>query len=203
MKTNDLTQYNLVKKQLRAGDIIVFYGKSPLSRLIRLFADGPSHCAPVRQPVTDQGEDATVVQATIENGRNGVQTEPLGATIAGYGPVDVAALLLSDAERAKLDLFKFYQFIGECEDRVKYDVGGLFEFLLRGVPIIGERVAQEEKQNVMYCCAWATALLVKSGAISPTINWSKTRPQDLVEMGIYKDWVVLAGKPKLARFNTL
>src|ERR1035438_7526620 len=161
---NSLTQYNRVRSLLRPGDLVMFWGRSPLSLAIELIDAGPSHSAIVRQLVTDEGADATICQSTIQkwNGVevNGVQTDPLGATIAGYDSgADIAALRLDDPTRAKIDWEQFYAVIGAAEDRVKYDIPDLFEFLIRDVPILGARMAQGEHKARMVCSSWVTAVL--------------------------------------------
>jgi hypothetical protein len=199
---NDLTQYNRVRGQLRAGDIIMFWGSSPLSRVIECINAGPSHSAILRQPVTADS-DATICQSTIQNGHNGVQTDPLGWTIGGYDKAgSIAALRLDDAIREKIDWQKFYAVIGAADGNVRYDVADLFEFLLRGVPILGVRVAQAEHKTRMVCSSWVTAVLESCGVLTG-INWTQVSPQQLVEMHIYKDFIPLFGNPKLSRFNTI
>jgi len=200
---NDLTLYNQNRHDLRPADLVLFWGTEPISYAIKLFAGGPTHSAIVRQPAIG-GHDVRIIESTIEGSKNGVQTNFLGQTLANYGAgAQAAALLLKDEVRARIDWEAFYAFCGASEDRVKYDVGGLFEFILREVPIIGTRVGQEEKQNAMVCSAWAAALWSKCGLISH-INWSKMRPQDLEELALYRLWVPLLGNPPISvRYNTI
>src|ERR1035441_3886021 len=118
---NDLTQYNRVRSLLRPGDLVMFWGRSALSSAIERIDAGPSHSAMIRQPLTAEA-DVTICQSTIQNGHNGVQTDPLGATIAGYDAgASIAAMRLADATRSKIDWFKFYAVIGAAEDHVGYD----------------------------------------------------------------------------------
>lgn len=203
---NDLTQYNSVRSQLLAGDLVMFWGRSPLSLAIELIDAGPSHSAIIRQPVTPES-DATISQSTIQkwNGVevNGVQTEPLGLTIAGYDSgASIAALRLNDATRSKIDWGKFYGVIGAAQDHVGYDIPDLFEFLIRDVPIVGARVAQGEHRAKMVCSSWVTAVLESCGVLTG-INWTQATPQQLVEMHIYQDFLPLLGNPHPSRFNTI
>jgi hypothetical protein len=208
---NDLTQYNSVRAQLRAGDVIVFWGNplDPLTLAIEAFNDGPSHSAIVRQPIDNWGDDVIIEQSTrpiliAHSSKDGVQNEPLGVTLANYGAnAKGAALLLSDAARARLDLMKFYEWIGECDGLVTYDTRDLFEFLLREIPIAGAREWQQESSKAMVCSGFVTSTLIKSGVLSPGINWTQWGPQQLVECGIYKACVPLLGNPTLTRFNRL
>lgn len=193
---------------VRAGDLIVYCGRDPLSRAIEILADTPSHVAVVRQGSHD-GSAATITESTIEGGvvgaltggRNGVQTHPLSDYTADYDGW-IACLRLKDETRARANWFRFYELIGKAEGTVRYDTAGLFEFLLREIPVVGVRIAPEEKQDVMYCCAWACALYSALGIVAG-VNWSHTRPQDLVEMGLWRDWIPIAGHPRLKRFNSL
>jgi hypothetical protein len=203
---NDLTQYNSVRSQLRAGDLVMFWGRSPLSRAIELIDAGPSHSAIIRQPVAADA-DATICQSTIQkwNGVevNGVQTEQLGATIAGYDTgASIAALRLDDATRSRIDWEKFYAVIGAAEDHVGYDIADLFEFLIRDVPVLGVRVAQGEHKAKMVCSSWVTAVLESCGVLGG-INWTQVTPQQLVEMRIYRNFLPLLGNPQPSRFNTI
>jgi hypothetical protein len=199
---NDLTQYNAIRGRLRPGDIIVFWGRAPLSLLIEFFDAGPSHCAIVRQPLTADGDDVTISQSTIQHGVNGVQTDPLGWTIAAYGAGEIAALRLDDATRAKIDWQKFYKTIGAAEGSVQYDTADLVEFLLRDIPVLGVRAAQGEHKTKMVCSAWVTALLEASGVLRG-IDYTATTPQQLVEMRLYSDCLPLLGNPHPSQFNTI
>ena len=205
---NNLAQYNAVRTQLRPGDLVMFWGRKPLPLLIELFGAGPSHCAIVRQSV-HQGSDVLISESTrpfiLEKGdRNGVQTNPLGTVISTeYAPGGQAAgLRLSQASRGRIDWEKFYAWLGACDGHVAYDVDGLFEFLLRDIPVIGARVAQGEKLDAMVCSAFVCSTLTRCGLLCG-VNWTKCTPQDLVEMGIYENSAPLLGNPKLSRFNTV
>jgi hypothetical protein len=203
---NNLTRYLAVRNQIRAGDLIVFQGSGPLSGLIEGFSAGPSHAGIIR--VIDR--DATgakvvkMVESTIEDNRNGVQTNRLSERLANYDDGGRAwwLPLAGDIHQA-IDWFKFYQFIGGAEDHVRYDTSDLFEFILRGFPIIGPRIGQSEHRDRMVCSGFVTAVLEAAGVLRG-INWSKVTPQDLVEMKLYRQCVQVLGKPAiLRRFNSL
>jgi hypothetical protein len=203
---NDLSRYLAVRDQVRAGDLIAFQGSGPVSGLIEAFAAGPSHAGIIR--VIDR--DATgakvvkMVESTIEGDRNGVQTNRLSERLANYdaGGRSWWLPLADDIHRA-FDWFQFYQFIGAAEDHVRYDKGALFEFILRGFPIIGPRIAQAEHRNQMVCSGFVTAVLEAAGVLRG-INCSKVTPQDLIEMKLYRQSVQLLGKPATLRnFNSL
>ncbi len=208
-----MTLYQQNRHLLRAGDVIVFRGAgSPLSFLIELFAPTESHTAIVRQPAVwscSDWHDVLIAESTrpmrLKAGdRNGVQSNPLGTVIElEYAPRGTAtALLLSAASRQKIDWQKFYRWIGACQDHVSYDVQGLFDFLLRDIPMIGARVAQGEKLDRMVCSAFVCSTLTRCGLLNG-MNWSKCSPQDLVELGIYERSLPLLGNQKLVRFDTL
>ena len=202
---NPLTQYNAVKSQLRAGDLVMFWGRSLLSIAIELIDAGPSHSAIVRQEASAVS-DVVISQSTIQKWggveRNGVQDEPLGATIAGYGPAAIAALRLSNEVRGRINWETFHSVIGAADGRVEYDIPDLFEFLIRSVPVLGARVAQGEHKTKMVCSSWVTAVLESSGVLTGN-NWTQVTPQQLVEMHIFRDYLPLLGNPKLSRFNTI
>lgn len=207
---NNLAEYNDFKDALRPGDVVVFWGDplDPLTIAIEAFTDGPSHSAIVRTPLTPMS-DVVISQSTrpilLRKGvPNGVQHEPLGATITNYGDrAQAAALILSDEMRARLDLGALESFLAATDGKVTYDVADLFEFLLREVPIVGAREWQAENSKALVCSGLVTAALIKSGVLGAGINWSEWSPQNLVEAGIYTTALWLLGSPKLKRFNRL
>lgn len=190
----DLQQYYSVRGQLRPGDVIVFYGATLLDRLIEAASDGPGHSAVVRSPWS-AGRDVVIEESTITPGRNGVQHSYLGQRLGGYpAGSSAAALLLGDQPRARIDWFRFYQYIGSIDGCVKYDIAGLFEFLL---PQALDRMPSRE----MVCSVAVAAILAHCGALE-NVNWAKLRPQDLVELpDFYKRSVPLLGQPPVRNFN--
>ena len=148
--------------------------------------------------------DVVITESTIHNGKSGPQSRPLSGLLAEYGK-DCQAwwLPLSDDVRKAFDLFQFYKFIGESEGAVRYDVPGLFGLLARSIPILGPRICQGESAKRMFCSGYAVDCLEHAGALRG-INYSKTSPQDLAEMHIYREYVQILGAPgKIARFNSV
>lgn len=203
---NDLTQYAAVRNQIQPGDLIAFQGSGIISSLIEAFAAGPSHIGIIRA-VNRDGTGLKVVkmtESTIENGRNGVQTNRLSERLANYDLGGKAWWLpLADEIRQNIDWFKFYQFIGASEGHVTYDTGGLFEFILRGIPVLGPRLGQAEHRTQMVCSGFVTAVLESCGVLRG-INWSKVSPQDVIEMRIFKGCTQILGTPgMLHNFNSV
>jgi hypothetical protein len=197
---NDLTVYNEARHELLPGDVIMFWGTGFVSGAIEAFDDGPSHCAVVRQAMAG-GEDVTITESTILNGVNGVQTNPLGERIAYYDAGGAVAALLLGTE-VKFNTFNFYKFIGEIDQHVTYDKLDLLEFILRGVPILGNRIGQTEHTSQMVCSSCVAAILEAAGVLGHE-NYTEMTPQSLVEKKIYGRMVPLYGNPKLVRFNSL
>ncbi len=200
---NDLARYHAAAKDIRAGDLIAFQGAGILSGLIRAFSAGPSHIGICRQAWNVRATTILMAESTIDGARNGVQTNPLEARLANYDGSAVWLPLSEEIHKA-IDWFKFYQFIGGAEDFVKYATNDLFDFILRGLPVAGVRLWQQEDRARMVCSGFVTAVLEASGVLRG-INWSKVSPQDLVEMRIYRgDVVQLVGPPMtLTAFNTV
>ena len=194
----DLRQYDAVRNSLCAGDVVVFWGSTVLSRMIELPTEGPSHVAIVRWGVTED-HDVEIEESTIEGNRNGVQHNPLGWTLANYPHgSSAAALLLNDATRAKINWHKFYDYIGSIDGRVHYDIPGLFRFLLPEA--LDRPVSVTDK---MVCSVAAGRILIECEAIEH-VNWAECKPQTLVELGIYKpDPLILLGSPRLHNFNLI
>jgi len=104
---------------------------------------------------------------------------------------------LSDEARRLVDWQEFYAFIGEIEDRVKYDVLGLFEELQP------QCIDEPEKAREMFCSACVAAIYCHCGVLN-NINWTQVKPQDLVKMRIWGLPVPILGKPQLSKeFNTV
>ena len=97
---------------------------------------------------------------------DGVQFTPMPTILGEYSDGSAACLRLSDASRARMDWGVFGAFVNECVGTVKYDTAGLFEYLLRDIPVLGAHVAPEEKTNEMYCCAFVIASLTKGGLLN-------------------------------------
>lgn len=195
---NSLTQYESVRDQLQPGDVIVFWGTGLLSDSIEKLGGGPSHTAVVRQGAhpLDIG-DAVLIESSIEGAENGVQTHSIGTRVAGYDPGgSIAALLLDNETRGRIDWEKFYAFCGRCDGIVKYDIRGLLGFLLP------EALERPEPTSEMVCSVFAGALLNYCGA-APDLDWGRTRPEDLVKRKMYRSALTLYGNPPLKDFNTL
>jgi len=204
---NDITHYLSVRDQLHVGDVLVFHGTSPLSEGIEILSGGPSHSGIVTDTSSGCPDvvfcDSSRPIILNKKSQNGPASHLLGAELEGYDHnAGVTALILKPAIRASMNMSAFDDFISKCIGTVTYDVAGLFEFLLREVPILGVDEWQAEKSKVMYCSAFVIACLTKAGILH-NINWSKSRPQDLVEFGIYERALPLMGNLKLKRFNSL
>ena len=200
----DLKSHLAVRDQMRPGDVIAFSGQAIISYLIDAFSGSNlSHIAIVRNIASDSS-DVVITESTIHNGKSGPQSRTLGGLLEEYGE-DCQAwwLPLSDEVRRDFNLFEFYKFIGSAEGSVRYDIPGLFGFLARSVPILGPRICQGESAKRMFCSGYAVDCLEHAGALR-CINYSKTSPQDLAEMHIYREYVQILGEPrKIARFNSV
>ena len=202
---NDLTQYLAVCHQMLPADVVVFAGTQPISRAIDLFEGSfITHCGLVRQGIHLDTPDVLLSESTIENGKSGAQTNPLGTTLANYGPGARAWWLqLADEDRKLINWKGFYQAIGEADGIVPYDIPGLGGFLARTIPVLGPRIFQTENQRQRVCSAHVVYVLEGSKLLRG-FNYSKVTPQDVVEMKLYSRCVQILGEPSsLIRFNTL
>ena len=204
---NDLTQYRKVRGLMRPGDIVVFAGTQPISRAIDLFGGSAlTHVGIIRQGihVCPHGAEVMLSESTIEKGKSGAQTNRLNDTLANYGHGARAWWLpLSTEVRKRIDWTGFYGAIGEADGIVRYNVGGLFGFLARSIPILGPRICQRENQKQMVCSAYVTHVL-KGAGILRGMNQDMVTPQNVAEMKLYSDAIQLIGTPgHIARFNTI
>jgi hypothetical protein len=149
-------------------------------------------------------DDNLMNESTIEAGRHGVQTNPLGATLANYG--DGARgwwCPLADDVRKDFDLYRFYAAVGSADGIVGYPIKGLLGFLARSLPIIGSRVGQSENQKAEVCSQYF-ARVFEEMRILRGVNYQEITPQKAAEFRIYREAVQLIGTPaKIARFNSV
>jgi hypothetical protein len=192
----DLSEYNQIKHLLHPGDGVAFWGAriNPISGLIEdLTGGGPSHWATVSQAIHANGPvDVEIFQSTIENGKNGAQRTPLAVELAGCE--FATAFPLAASVRARMNLQEFYAAIGRWDGSVRYDVWGLFDMLLPDVANQGKR------ENVMFCSALGCALYEACGVVTPGLNWSKTTPAAMCNLGIYSTEIALVGHRGIAGF---
>jgi hypothetical protein len=202
---NNITQYLKIRNQLQPGDVIAFSGRAVISKLIEFYTNSAvTHVAMV-QCAGGIDDDVAITQSTIENGQNGVQSEPLGEVLATYGDGSLAWWLpLDDDIRAAINWTKYYQFIEKATGNIKYDIPGLFGFLGRQIPILGAYICQSETMKRMFCDGYAVALFEDAGVLRG-INWSQFSPQQFISMaGMFKPYVQIMGKPKpLKGFGTI
>jgi hypothetical protein len=169
----NLDIYDKNKYLCRRGDVFVFRADwllNLLSGAIEALAPTESHTAICNDPATATTE-VVAAQSTrpiiLRTGSlDGVQFTPMPTILREYSHGSAACLRLSDASRARMDWGVFGAFVNECVGTVKYDTAGLFEYLLRDIPVLGAHVAPEEKTNEMYCCAFVIASLTKGGLLN-------------------------------------
>jgi hypothetical protein len=170
---------------MRPGDIIACSGTALISHAIQVVTGSPiTHVMTVRQAIHagDPISDVVVTQATMGGGEpNGAQSDPLGQVLASqYANGRAWLLTLAPSVRAKVDWFKFYQFIGACEGRVKYDWWGLVLYRL------GLRAQVNPK--AMFCNEYAIAIMQACGSLPPAgvgVNPREQTPQAFVSMPLF------------------
>ena len=199
--------------QMQPGDVIALSGHALISYLIDAFT-GPvwpwqsesclSHLAIVERPF--DGTDVWITESTIYKGKNGPQSRSLSDLLLEYSDDKDQAwwLQLNPKLRAYGDWAAFQSAVTEAEAQDKYDIPGLFAFLVRNIPVIGSRFCQTESAKRLFCSGYAVWLL-ESSQILRGINYSKEAPQDVVEMGIWCQYQQIFGPPggTLARFATI
>jgi len=190
---NDL--YLKARPLMRPLDVVAFAGpaSNPLSCAIEALAGKYSHVAVVREPwlhATDT--DVTIFESTIEAGPsgktiNGAQTNPLGKRLGEYPAGSRADLYRLTAEaRARVNYYNgleaFYALCGSQEDRVRYDIGALFRFLLPDIV-----VARWEPHTLtaQVCSVCVSACLEAARATIGVTAWRMT-PLDDVSLPIFE-----------------
>jgi hypothetical protein len=196
--TQNLALYASTVAKIHPGDIIACAGVRPISKIIDLFTRSHiTHVMQVRQPVV-KSADVVVTQSTLGGGElNGAQSDSLQQVLISQYPNGRAWLLtLAEPIRSKIDWFKFYQAIGEAEDRVKYDWWGLVLFA------IGQRAKPNPK--AMFCDAYVIWILQQCGALPPGavgVDPRETDPQEFVSMPLFSGCTQIWGEPGTIQFS--
>jgi hypothetical protein len=187
--------YNSVRAYIRPVDVVAFWGppRNPVSGLIELVTDGPSHVAPVRQPLIVskcapgcahpcEPVDVKITESTIKNHRSGVQTNPLGQTLAGYpGGSRAEWYPLSAVARARVDLRAFYECCGANDGITGYDWRALFRFLLPDW--ITQRFTPA-RLRAEVCSVWvATAL--EAARVTCGVPAARMKPSDIIALPVF------------------
>jgi hypothetical protein len=206
--------YHSIARSMRPGDVILLEAvRNPLATIIRAVQGSPiSHCGCISQAIHPQdpnAQDVVMGECTIHNGVSGAQRHSLLEVLQTRYPDGRAWLgRLSDRNRARLDLARFYEFLGDAECTVKYGVVNLFEYLLRTIPILGMRIFQSEDKHRMVCDSFVIAWLQYAGernGLLQGVNYQLETPQQLAEARIYSGPAVqIWGEPKeIPKFNTI
>jgi hypothetical protein len=191
-----MTTYKETAPTMRPGDIIAFHGVALISDLIDEVSRSPiSHIATVRQAARG-AYDVVITESTIDGGVSGPQSHPLGQVLAAEYAAGRAWLVrLAESTRARVDLEKFYAFIGACEGSVHYDIAGLFGFLERKLPVLGHYLCQKENPREMFCDAYALAILEADGGEPLDIDWREQTPQEFLDLPLFGECVQIWGAP--------
>jgi hypothetical protein len=166
----------------RTGDVLAAWG--PKSNIISALIEdctngGPSHVALIRQPWIPPAPPQ-VIECTLDSTVNGVRTIGLDAWLKDQLPGERVELYrLTDAARARLDLFDFYQRCGQWDGHERYDVLALLRFLL---PEFMQRALDPdvERAKSMVCSIFATAILRDSKGLPADINPELYAPINLI-----------------------
>jgi hypothetical protein len=143
----------------------------------------------VRQPIS-RTTDATIIESTIDAGRNGVQTNPLGARLASYPKGSRVSWYPLNAEtRVRVDLEAFYACCGANDGITHYSIQQLVQFLLPDW--IDQRVVPKDAD---VCSVWAATAL-RAAKAAPDITPWRMKPSDVIALPIFNPGVpILDGK---------
>lgn len=204
--------YDAVRNEMKAGDIIAFSGKGNFSELIKWATRASvSHVGIILQSKLliegspQSGFFNQIIESATLGNFSGVTISRLSDRLATYDG-EIWWLPLSDAVRAKLDGKAFYDFLLH-QERKPYDmpqaVKSALDTLDR-VPILGKATYNLEDFSQFFCSELAAAALEAGGAI-PSLNASEVTPIDLCMFAIYQDtYYQLKGDAKeIKGHNTL
>ena len=187
---NDLTCYRAVRNMARPVDVVAFWAPktNPLSLIIEEITGGPSHVALVRQGL-GPASDVTIIQSTIEHGVNGVQTDCLAETLAGYPKGSRAALYrLTDEARTRVDLGAFYAWCGAKDGHVRYSIANLVKFLL-----LPDWITQRFSSGVVRAevCSQCVADGLEHCGATCGVQASRMKPSDVIALPILRQGIAL------------
>jgi len=205
-------EYQVVRNEMKPGDIIAFSGKGQFSEIIKwATAASVSHVGIIMQSkllIEDQPQAGffnQIIESTSLNGFSGVSISRLSDRVATYGG-EIWWLPLADSVRANLVFKDFYDFLLH-QDHKPYDTAQAVKSALDTldcVPIVGRATHNVEDFSRFFCSELAAAALEAGGAIG-SLNASEVTPIDLCMFSIYQDdYFQLKGKKKVIKgHNTL
>lgn len=204
--------YNNIRNQMRAGDVIAFSGKGDVSEIIKWATKSDvSHVGVILQSklLIDEKPQAgyfnQVIESTSLNGFSGVSISRLSDRLVNYDG-EIWWLPLDDGIRDRMNLTAFYDFLLHQEHK-EYDLPQAIKArfdLLDKMPFLEKITRNVEDFSRFFCSELVAAGLEESGAI-PRINASEVTPIDLCMFSIYqRDYYQIHGLLKEIRgFNTI
>jgi len=185
--------YNEARKQMQAGDVIAFSGKSQFSEIIKWATRAAvSHVGVILQSKvliednTQEGFLNQIIESTTLNGFSGVTINRLSDRVKAYSG-ELWWLPLSEQIRSKMNVKAFYDFL-LCQQGKPYDMPQAVKSAidtLDCVPIAEKATHNDEDFSRFFCSELVAAGLEISGALAP-LNASEVTPVDLCMFNIYQ-----------------
>ncbi len=207
-------EYQDVRNEMRTGDVIVFGGKSLVSRMTkRLTKSNVSHVAVVVQTrlrdANDDHFDNLIVESTKRGGYSGVIVSPASEVIKRYeGDVWWLPLEQKPESRNNIELANFlYRHPKDSENRSAFDfLGGayaLFDQFDYATSWLKGITHSPEALNKFFCSELVAHGLERAGILRVE-NASEVSPIDLCRLRLYKsEYYQLKGETHEIRgFNT-
>jgi hypothetical protein len=191
--------YAAAAPKMRAGDIVVCECAPGdlVGTIIQLRTRSRlTHAAGVCDPVQG-GLDVVETESTIGGGVSGAQRHPLGSMLRlEYSNGRAWLLTLAPSTRARMDLQKFYAAVGACEGTVRYDAGGLVDYLLS--------LRAPENRKRMFCSAYQSFLMEADGVLDPpgeSFDPREESPQALADLPLFGECIQIWGSPMAIRWG--
>lgn len=210
----DRREYEEVRNEMRTGDVIVFGGRSVISRMtMRLTKSNVSHAAVVVQTrlrdSTGPNFDNLIVESTKRGGYYGVIVSPASEVIKRYqGDVWWLPLQLKPEFRNNIELTNFlYRDPKDTENRAAFDfLGGvyaLFDQFDHMTNWLKNLTHSPEALNKFFCSELVAHGLERA-EILRVDNASEVSPIDLCRLHLYKSvYYQLKGETQeIVGFNT-
>jgi hypothetical protein len=186
---NDLSRFRALRKQILPWDFIAWDGTGFVSDGIEFVERASvSHISWVLDPSRpidgEKQEGFDIIEATIENGKNGVQINALDDRIANYDPGGRVWLLsLSRHMRQILDFEAMFAYaLSRRGDH--YSIKSIADFILRKVPVIGYLPVFHKPDPHGEVCSEYAAEILRAGGL-PGIEPHECDPQKFCQMKLW------------------
>lgn len=191
-----IVDYQLLRSQMRAGDVIAFSGKGGFSRLIKWRLGGNvSHVGCVLHRVGGSHTRVELIESTSLYGPPRVQSVALSWHVDHYNG-EMYWLPLTQVVRQRFDELAYIeaatQILGRPYDFSQAVLSSLPNWMLTVLSWVG----YHEDVTRLFCSEAVAYLFEAAGILPKDENASGYNPREICELGFYGKPVQFKGTPK-------